>query len=107
MARQQAGPLPVTVAMTGGHGEWFVESFDADGVTNGDAASLAPQASIAATSCELVAGSQAGALVSARGWGQALDILPDARAFGLLPHSALSTQAQPIYGRAPDAKVRG
>jgi len=104
MARAQAGADAVSVAMTGGHGEWFVQDFAADAVT-GDPASLTPAEAAARAGHRLVAGSQAEALVTARGWGEALPLLPDARCFALLPEAALMGDAGPIYGRAPDAKL--
>ena len=105
MARDQAGNAPLAVVMSGGHGECFVVRFGADGAALGEAASLRPE--VAARICDehVVAGNQAVAFVAARGFGQALEIWPDARSFMLLPRSALRDDAAPIYGRAPDAKV--
>ncbi|MFC6621294.1 tRNA (adenosine(37)-N6)-threonylcarbamoyltransferase complex dimerization subunit type 1 TsaB [Novosphingobium panipatense] len=105
MARESEGPKGLGVATTGGHGEWFVESFDADGTTCSALASLRPDAAAAAVTCELVAGNQAQALVAARGHGRALPLWPDARAFGLLSSSILMPEALPLYGRGPDAKL--
>ena len=107
MARQQAGPQPVTVATTGGHGEWFVQNFDDGGAADGPIASLAPGAAAQAASAEWVAGSQAQALIATRGWGAALPLWPDARAVPLLAERDLSPAHAPIYGRAPDAKLPG
>lgn len=101
------GPVPVDVVMTGGHGEWFVESFDGEGRTTRALASLRPEAAAAALTEDLVAGSQAEALVAARGHGQAMAVLPDARAFALLPEAALLPADRPLYGRAPDARLPG
>lgn len=106
MARQQAGANPVGVAMTGGHGEWFVQRFAAGGSPLSPLASLAPAAAVEALEETLVAGSEAEAAVARRGWGEALHVLPDARAFGLLDTDALTHEVRPIYGRAPDARVR-
>lgn len=106
MARaERAGP--VAVAMTGGHGEWFVQGFDAQGAPLRPLASLAPEAAVAATPEPLVAGSQAEALVAARGHGEALALWPDARALPLLPQAALTAEVHPLYGRAPDARLPG
>jgi len=102
-----AGAQPVTVATTGGHGEWFVQEFGADGLPVAPLASLSPAAAAASARTELVCGSQAEALVAARGFGQALPLWSDARAFALLPESLVSTTADPLYGRAPDAKLPG
>jgi len=104
MARDRH-PGPVAVAMTGGHGEWFVQSFDNDGTPRAPRASLTPQAAVAAASENLVAGSQAEALVTNRGSGEALTLWPDARALALLPSTAITAEVHPLYGRAPDAKL--
>lgn len=105
MARQSQGAQPVAVAITGGHGEWFVERFDDAGLSRGPLASLTPEEAIPVTPEALVAGSQAKALVAARGHGQALALWPDARAFACLPATALTTEVAPLYGRAPDARL--
>jgi len=103
MARAQRGPQPLTVATTGGHGEWFVESFAGDGRSVRALASLPPDEAAAGAEA-LVTGSQAAALVAARGSGEALPLWPDARAFALLPETALTMAVHPLYGRAPDAR---
>ena len=105
MAREQAGTVPVGVAMTGGHGEWFVARYDAVGATLTAPVSLRP--AVAARECgeQFIAGNQAAALVEARGFGTALASWPDARSFALLSPEILQRDAAPIYGRAPDAKV--
>lgn len=107
MARARHPGTGVTAAMTGGHGEWFVEDFAADGTSLAPLASLTPAAAAAAAAGDLVAGSQAQALVAARGHGTALPILPDARSFGLLRPADLSADTAPLYGRAPDARLPG
>jgi tRNA threonylcarbamoyl adenosine modification protein YeaZ len=105
MARDEAGVQAVGVATTGGHGEWFTEGFDAQGTITRALASLHPDGATAATGEDLVAGNKASALVQARGHGKALDILPDARAFTLLPPQAFLPDMHPVYGRVPDAKL--
>lgn len=97
----------VCVATTGGHGEWFVQAFAADGSALTSLASVPPD--LAATSAVqgLVAGTQAAALVTARGAGEALDLLPDAREFALLNPAVLTPSIAPLYGRAPDARLPG
>jgi len=104
MARDEAGAQACTVAMTGGHGEWFVQPFGADGLPTADLASLTPEAA-AAVSSNLVAGSQAETLVTQRGSGTALPLWPDARSFALLPTALLGPADHPLYGRAPDARL--
>jgi len=105
MARASEGDVPVAVATTGGHGEWFVEGFGADGASLRDLSSLRPADAAAQVPEALVAGNQAQALVDARGHGRALPLWPDARAFHLLPAAALLPATHPLYGRAPDAKL--
>ena len=103
MARR-THPGPITVCMSGGHGEWFVQNFAANGYAEASHASLPPQQA-ADGRHELVAGSQARPLVDRRGHGQALVLLPDARSFPLLPENLLTTSLAPLYGRPPDARL--
>ncbi len=105
MARAEAGDQPCTAAMTGGHGEWFVQTFAANGLPLDELASLIPADAARHAPTELVAGSQAEALVSARGHGQALALWPDARRFALLPPALLGPADHLVYGRAPDARL--
>lgn len=91
------------VVMEGGHGQWFVQPFAADLTPRKDMRSLLPDAAIAHDEA-LVIGNRAEAFVERRGTGNALSMLPDARAFLGLPASALFGDPSPIYGRAPDAK---
>ena len=110
MARAQsdeAGAQGVSVAMTGGHGEWFVQDFAADGTPQTSLASLCPADAAAAVGHYCIAGSQAEALVALRGRGEAMPLLPDARRFSLLGDSALLQDIAPLYGRPPDAKLPG
>ncbi|MXP42614.1 tRNA (adenosine(37)-N6)-threonylcarbamoyltransferase complex dimerization subunit type 1 TsaB [Altererythrobacter soli] len=106
MARAER-PGPVTVAMTGGHGEWFVQEFAEDGHAQAPLLSLTPQDAARAAAHEYVAGSQADALVALRGYGAPRALLPDARRFLSLPPGPLDTTLAPLYGRAPDAKLPG
>jgi tRNA threonylcarbamoyl adenosine modification protein YeaZ len=102
---QADGGEPVAVAMTGGHGEWFVAGYAAGGASTRPLASLAPALATERAIEPLVAGSQAEALVAARGYGRALALWPDARALPLLPPQVLTAEVQPLYGRAPDARL--
>lgn len=101
-ARRKAA-VPVLVAMTGGHGEWFVQPFSADGTPLQQHQAMRPADAGRYSDIELVAGSEAEALVSQRGFGQAEPLLPDARDALRLPLSSLSSRMAPIYGRPPDA----
>lgn len=107
MARSESGMQPVSVAMSGGHGEWFVQNFDSDGLPQDAHASLSPDASVLHCRHELIVGTQAEALVAARGSGVAQPLHPDARFAALLPQALLTSEVSPIYGRAPDAKPAG
>ena len=105
IARHDAGGGAVTAAMTGGHGEWFVQGFATNGTATHQAWSLTPAAAAVLPDIDLVAGSQAEALVALRGAGRARPLLPDARRFPLLPASAVTADPHPAYGRAPDARL--
>jgi tRNA threonylcarbamoyl adenosine modification protein YeaZ len=105
MARRGREPRALAVAMTGGHGEWFVQRFHADG-TNADALASRKPSDAAETIGEtLITGSQAQALVALRGHGEALELLPDASAVNLLAPAVMTSFVHPIYGRAPDARL--
>ena len=99
MARARSGEANVAVAMSGGHGEWFVSE------RGGEPLSSRPEDAARAIATTLVAGSQAEALVGLRGHGRALSLLPDARAFALLDPGELIAEPRPAYGRAPDARL--
>jgi tRNA threonylcarbamoyl adenosine modification protein YeaZ len=95
----------VGVALQGGHGELFVQSFRHDPLAPvDDLRSLPPAEAAAAVDAELVAGTGAEALVTARGYGRAAHALPDAGAARLLPLKLRMLPPRPIYGRAPDAR---
>ncbi|HWK42367.1 MAG TPA: tRNA (adenosine(37)-N6)-threonylcarbamoyltransferase complex dimerization subunit type 1 TsaB [Croceibacterium sp.] len=100
-------PGPVTVCMTGGHGEWFVQDFEADGLPEADIRSLPPAQAAHDLRHGVTAGSQAQALKALHGSPEliALDILPDARRLPLLPEALLTPDLSPLYGRAPDARL--
>lgn len=107
MARAERGAAPVDVAMHGGHGEWFVQSFDTGGMPRAEVRSLAPETAARALTAELVAGTEAAALVERRGHGTPFAAHPDARHARALPRAVLTAELRPIYGRAPDAKPAG
>ena len=105
MARADDSQAPVTVCMNGGHGEWFVQDFDAAGMPQGQVASLPPEAAAARDFHAIVAGDRAAELVgdAPDAKHRAVAILPDARATPLLPKTLLTQDLAPIYGRGPDA----
>lgn len=106
MARARHGSAPVTVSMSGGHGEWFVQDFAADGEPSTPLASLAPAVAATRAIQHIVAGSQAAALAQLVGGRRTVvGILPDAADTRLLPPTLVSGDLAPIYGRAPDARL--
>jgi tRNA threonylcarbamoyl adenosine modification protein YeaZ len=98
----QPGNAGVTVCTNGGHGEWFVADFTAEGLPTGETASLTPEAARARPHTALVAGGRAAFLAEGTG-AEAIDLLPDAAAVPLLPPALLTPALAPIYGRGPDA----
>lgn len=106
MARAEVGSGSVEVAMTGGHGEWFVQRFATNGVALGEPVSLTPEVAAAQIAADIMCGSQAEALHVIRGGDSTvLPLLPDARCFALLDPAALIADPHPAYGRGPDARL--
>lgn len=100
-----SGEPAVAVALTGGHGELFVQSYGGDPIRPlDDLRSLEPAAAAVSIDAELVLGSGAEALVAARRSGRWADALPRAADAWRLPPPLRSLPPRPIYGRAPDAK---
>ncbi len=104
-ARQKVpGAQALTVCMNGGHGEYFVQNYGADGAAQDDFQSLAPHAAKPFCQHPLIAGNRAQELArSLDGDYQALNLLPDASIAAFLPDAAFTPKLSPIYGRAPDA----
>jgi tRNA threonylcarbamoyl adenosine modification protein YeaZ len=95
----------VAVALHGGHGQIFVQTYDRSPLAARDELrSLAPEDAAAVISAHLVIGSGAQALVAARGRGQAAEALPRAADVRLLPLALRTLPPRPLYGRAPDAQ---
>ena len=102
-----AGVGPVAAAMSGGHGELFVQQFELpDAGATGPLLNLPPAEAAAAISADVVVGPGAAALVAARGWGSAVDGWPDAAKALALPPALRSLEPRPLYARAPDARAR-
>ncbi|WP_037504110.1 tRNA (adenosine(37)-N6)-threonylcarbamoyltransferase complex dimerization subunit type 1 TsaB [Sphingomonas jaspsi] len=97
----------VAAAVSGGHGELFVQTFDRHKLnTHGPVMNLRPDEAAAITDAPVVVGSGAEALVAARGRGQALPLFPSASNAMKLPPLLRSLDCKPIYARAPDAKPK-
>jgi tRNA threonylcarbamoyl adenosine modification protein YeaZ len=105
IAASAASPGEVAVAVSGGHGELFVQEFEGTRPAS-DLLNLAPDQAGAATKAERVIGTGAAALVDARGWGEARDAWPAAAHALDLPEELRSLAPRPIYARAPDARPR-
>ena len=107
LAAGAPGDGPVAAAMTGGHGELFVQAFGRPPLAPaGELLNLSPQDAAKAVATPLVAGTGAALLVAARGSGQALDLYPSARHALRLPEPLRTLDPRPLYGRAPDARPR-
>ena len=102
-------PGEVAVAITGGHGELFVQSFD--GMTAeplSDLINLPPAEAAAATRAPLVVGSGAKQLVEARGSGEAREAWPSAANALRLPSALRGLAAQAgLRPRARRSRPRG
>ncbi len=97
----------VAAAVTGGHGELFVQQFDAATLEPAsELRNLLPAEAARFADATLVVGSGAAQLAEARGWGEVRDALPSASKALRLPEQARTLPAKPVYARAPDAKVR-
>lgn len=105
MARESAAG-DVGVCMNGGHGEWFVQGFAADGMPSSELASLRPVEAVIWLGQPTIAGNRAEQFKDqAAGNVAALPMLADARQVAAIPEALLTGSLSPIYGRAPDAKV--
>jgi tRNA threonylcarbamoyl adenosine modification protein YeaZ len=95
----------VAVAVLGGHGELFVQQFDAEIRPETEILNLTPERAANVVDAPLVIGSGAQRLVDARGWGEASEAWPRAAEALRLPEGLRSLPAKPLYVRAPDARV--
>lgn len=96
---------PIAVAITGGHGELFWQLFDRLSLEPVEAARSTPITELARTlDATVVYGTGAAVLVAARGYGEAIDLRPDARQAPLLAPADISAEVGPLYGRGADAK---
>ncbi len=97
---------PLTVCMNGGHGEWFVQNFAADGTAIDQVQSMLPEDAAAACTSGRIAGNRAEQLAQLCPHDPtAHDMLPNASAAHLLRTEQLLDNLSPAYGRKPDAKL--
>jgi tRNA threonylcarbamoyl adenosine modification protein YeaZ len=96
----------IAAAVLGGHGELFVQQFNARTLQPTlELCNAAPSEAARSVSANLVVGSGAQRLVEARGWGEACELWPSAANALRLPLELRSLSPRPVYARAPDARV--
>ena len=96
---------PIAAAVLGGHGELFVQEFDAASNPVSELRNATPSKAAAFIGAELVVGSAAAQLLEARGWGEARELWPSAANVLRLPEALRNLAPRPVYARAPDARV--
>jgi tRNA threonylcarbamoyl adenosine modification protein YeaZ len=107
LAAQAGGEGEIAAAVDGGHGELFVQCFDAASLAvRGSLLNLPPEEAANAISARRAIGPAAQRLVDARGSGEALVAWPSASAALRLPAELRSLDPKPLYARAPDAKAK-
>jgi tRNA threonylcarbamoyl adenosine modification protein YeaZ len=96
----------VAAAVSGGHGEIFVQQFDGRTLAaTSDVINAQPADAARAADAALVLGSGAAALVGARQSGTAREAWPSAANALKLPQGLRSLDPRPVYARAPDARL--
>jgi tRNA threonylcarbamoyl adenosine modification protein YeaZ len=97
----------VAVAVAGGHGELFVQQFDAaTRQPTSPPRNLPPAQAAEVISADLVLGSGAAVLVDARGWGEGGEAWPIAADALALARPLRRLAPKPVYARAPDARIK-
>jgi tRNA threonylcarbamoyl adenosine modification protein YeaZ len=97
----------VGTAVLGGHGELFVQQFDADSLQpTTELRNLRPADAAREITADLVIGSGAAQLVDSRGSGEAREAWPSAANALRLPEDLRSLPPRPVYARAPDARAK-
>ena len=97
----------IGVSIIGGHGELFVQQFDATTAEpTSELRNLVPTKAAEFITAPVILGSGAEQLVDARGWGEAREAWPLAANALKVPSTMRSLPPKPVYARAPDAKVR-
>lgn len=105
MARRAVGANTVIdVVMTGGHGEYFFQSFDPKASTPVAPVSLSPQTLADLSQASIIAGDIGADSSLVTRTHEFIELLPNAAFWHLVaPFPALPPS--PVYGRAPDAKL--
>ena len=105
LARGVASPL--AVVLEGGHGEVFMQAFDASPAPLDPLASLRPADALAALHGRPAVGNGVRWLAALDEGLELHEALPDAADACLLPDTLTNLALRPLYGRAPDAKLPG
>jgi tRNA threonylcarbamoyladenosine biosynthesis protein TsaB len=100
---QMNDDIEVDVAIKGGHGEYYFQSFGAEGEAVNPAISVSPQQAALHSTASVIVGDVSEALRDMRGSGDALTLMPDARNF-MAVSGVESVVTTPVYVRPPDAK---
>ncbi len=107
LAAGAPGDGTVAAALAGGHGELFVQQFRRAPLRpSSDLLNLPALEAAKVIDAPLVVGSGAEALVTARGDGESLSLLPSAARALDLPTRLRTLEPRPLYARAPDARPR-
>jgi tRNA threonylcarbamoyl adenosine modification protein YeaZ len=107
LAATAGGEGEVAAAIDGGHGELFVQSFDAATLqATGPLLNLPPIEAAKAIGASRAVGPAARRLIDARGSGEAVAGWPSASCALRLPAPLRSLDPKPLYARAPDAKAK-
>ncbi len=96
----------VLVAIDGGHGDIFAQSFEAAPIRATTALQVAPESAIAVPERAIVLGNAAARITAHHSKG-ASSAECDVRRLFALSESLRTLPALPIYGRAPDARIAG
>jgi tRNA threonylcarbamoyl adenosine modification protein YeaZ len=94
----------LAVVLEGGHGEVFMQAFDAPLTPLGALASLKPEAALALLAGRPAIGNGVRFLRPLDAEAMLVEALPCAADSVLLPPALAALPPRPIYGRAPDAK---
>lgn len=98
------GTHTLATVIEGGHGEVFMQTFDAPLHARSSLVSLRPEAALAALEGRFMVGSGVRLLAGVDPARGDADALPRAADATLLPAAFTTLAAVPLYGRAPDAK---
>jgi len=105
IARQTSGSTTtIDVAVHGGHGELFFQSFAANGSALSAPQSLVPDAVAQLSTADTIVGDAADLVAGLRGSGAVAEAVSDARHWPLIEHLG-AVDATPSYVRGPDAKL--